>query len=332
LLIHTWPWPDACAAGYALLSAGAPPLDAVQAAAETCEVRGCDGTVGAGGSPDEGGGTTLDAVIIDGPTRRAGGVGCLARVPAAVAAARLVMETTTHTLLVGPGADAFAMSMGLPARKNLSSPSSTAAWRSWRAGGCQPNFRAPGAVAPDPRRSCGPYELVVGGGGEAAARARARATPPPITALSHDTIAAVAVSASRAVAAAASSNGAGHKVPGRVGDAAVAGGGAAATPAGGCGSTGDGDAHLRFLPCAHALALLEGGASPREAAEAAVARVARAEPRYVGALIVAAADGSVGAAAHGWTFRYTHASPATGGVPVIVTVAPMEAVAAAGSA
>lgn len=34
--------------------------------ASTCEVLQCDGTVGYGGSPDEAGETTLDAMIIDG--------------------------------------------------------------------------------------------------------------------------------------------------------------------------------------------------------------------------------------------------------------------------
>ena len=41
-----------------------------------------------------------------------------------------------------------------------------------------------------------------------------------------------------------------RQVPGRVGDAAVAGGAVYAdSEVGACGSTGDGDAHLRFLPC-----------------------------------------------------------------------------------
>ena len=40
------------------------------------------------------------------------------------------------------------------------------------------------------------------------------------------------------------------QVPGRVGDAAVPGGGAYALKGvGGCASTGDGDLHLRFMPC-----------------------------------------------------------------------------------
>ena len=40
------------------------------------------------------------------------------------------------------------------------------------------------------------------------------------------------------------------QIPGRAGDAAVAGGAAYADgEAGGCGSTGDGDLHLVFMPC-----------------------------------------------------------------------------------
>lgn len=39
------------------------------------------------------------------------------------------------------------------------------------------------------------------------------------------------------------------QVPGRVGDAAIPGGGAYAAPWGACGSTGDGDLHIRFQPC-----------------------------------------------------------------------------------
>jgi isoaspartyl peptidase/L-asparaginase-like protein (Ntn-hydrolase superfamily) len=61
----------------------------------------------------------------------------------------------------------------------------------------------------------------------------------PSAAAGHDTIAMVAIDAAGSVAAAASSNGAIHKVPGRVGDAAVPGGGAYADSAvGGCAATG----------------------------------------------------------------------------------------------
>lgn len=41
-------------------------LDAVEQGCTVCEVEQCDGTVGYGGSPDENGETTLDAMIMDG--------------------------------------------------------------------------------------------------------------------------------------------------------------------------------------------------------------------------------------------------------------------------
>ena len=41
-------------------------LDAVEQGCTVCELEQCDGTVGYGGSPDENGETTLDAMIMDG--------------------------------------------------------------------------------------------------------------------------------------------------------------------------------------------------------------------------------------------------------------------------
>lgn len=41
-------------------------LDAVEIGCMTCEKLQCDGTVGFGGSPDEKGETTLDAMIMNG--------------------------------------------------------------------------------------------------------------------------------------------------------------------------------------------------------------------------------------------------------------------------
>lgn len=41
-------------------------IDAVVAGCTVCEQEQCDGTVGYGGSPDENGETSLDALIIDG--------------------------------------------------------------------------------------------------------------------------------------------------------------------------------------------------------------------------------------------------------------------------
>ncbi|KHJ99984.1 asparaginase [Oesophagostomum dentatum] len=67
----------------------------------TCERLQCDTTVGYGGSPDENGETTLDALVIDGNGIRMGAVANLHRIKDAARVAWAVMNYTKHTLLVG---------------------------------------------------------------------------------------------------------------------------------------------------------------------------------------------------------------------------------------
>lgn len=123
----------------------------------------------------------------------------------------------------------------------------------------------------------------------------------------HDTVAIAALDTRGSLAVATSTNGVAHKLPGRVGDAAVPGaGGYAVTGVGACGATGDGDTMMRFLPCYQAVESLRLGWSPQAAADDAVARVAARAPAFVGALFVLSADGRLHAgAAHGWSFQYT---------------------------
>lgn len=49
-----------------ILADGGSALDAVEAGCATCEEEQCEFTVGYGGSPDENGETTLDAMLMDG--------------------------------------------------------------------------------------------------------------------------------------------------------------------------------------------------------------------------------------------------------------------------
>ena len=94
------------------LCAGAPALDAVVAAVrelEDCEVfnagRGCvldaDGQVG------------LDAAVMQGAVRRAGGVIGVRRIAHPVEAAEAVLRDGRHVLLAGEGAERFALEAGL---------------------------------------------------------------------------------------------------------------------------------------------------------------------------------------------------------------------------
>lgn len=302
IVANTWAFTNATDRAWNALhhapADGTAALTAVEQGCTLCEEEQCDFTVGYGGSPDEAGHTTLDAMIMDGGSMAAGAVAALQATRQAISAARLVMQHSSHTLLAGAAADAFAQEMGLR-RSNLSTAHSVAQHQKWQEAHCQPNFRR--NAVPDPAQSCGPYQPASG-----------RVKPPAAQSCSqhvqqdnHDTIAMIAIDANGSIAVGASSNGASHKVPGRVGDAAVPGGGAYAdNEVGACGSTGDGDIHLRFLPCYQVVESMRMGFSPKAAAEAAVRRMVQKYPAYVGAVLAVDRDGRHAAACHGWTFTY----------------------------
>nr|CAB3487850.1 unnamed protein product [Digitaria exilis] len=124
LVVSTWPFREAVRAAWEVVSAsdgGGSAVDAVVAGCSACEVLRCDGT---GGSPDENSETTLDALIMNGATMEIGAVAAMRYVKDGIKAAKLVMDHSFHTLLVGEKATDFAISMGLPGPINLSSPES----------------------------------------------------------------------------------------------------------------------------------------------------------------------------------------------------------------
>ncbi|KAI0173780.1 asparaginase-domain-containing protein [Pestalotiopsis sp. NC0098] len=318
-VINTWSGPFTAATDAAYLSllnstSSTPALDAVELGCSTCEANQCDGSVGYGGSPDESCETTLDALIIDGTTLDAGAVANLRRVRNAVGVARAVLEHTAHTLLAGDQATAFAAQNGF-AEEDLSTPDSLAACEAWRAAACQPNYRV--AVSPDAAASCGPYQpLDVSNSSATAGQA------------SHDTISMIAIDAAGGMAAATSTNGASHKVPGRVGDGPIVGSGSYVDgEVGGCGATGDGDIMMRFLPCYQAVESLRRGLSPQEAADDAVARMVRRFPDISSGIVVVDKEGRHAGAGSGWTFTYAYRGGAMNETAV-VTVPPLDIAAA----
>lgn len=264
--------------------------------------------MGFGGSPDENGETTLDALIIDGVSLRVGAVVALRNISNAIGVARAVMDHTAHTMLAGSQATDFAISMGFKA-ESLTTPESAAAWRAWIDNKCQPNMRR--NVSPDPTTSCGPYKPTsrmeqaqrrMADQQPESPRSRASAHIGPDN---HDTIAMVTMDAQGHMAAGASTNGATHKIPGRVGDSPIPGSGAwVDSEWGGCGATGDGDILMRFSPCYQAVESLRTGRTPREAAEDALGRVQRFFD-FAGALVVVDRHGNHAAAAWGMPFSYS---------------------------
>lgn len=320
MVINTWggPFTAATDAAYlALLESETSALDAVEIGCSTCEANQCDGSVGYGGSPDENCETTLDAMIMDGTTMKSGAVAALRRIKDAISVARAVLEHTTHTLLAGDFATDFAIANGFVAQ-NLTTEASAASCAQWKAGGCQPNYRI--NVTPDPAQSCGPYAptSLNSSSSSAAAAYQSRGSPE-----GHDTISMIALHSSGVMAAGTSTNGAGRKVPGRVGDGPITGSGSYVDgDVGGCGATGDGDIMMRFLPCYQAVENLRLGMSPQSAAEDAVRRMLRKYPDVQSGIVVVDNEGAHGGAGSGWTFTYAYRGGGMGET-VVVSVPPI---------
>jgi L-asparaginase / beta-aspartyl-peptidase len=100
--------------GADMLDGGATALDVVTAMVAELEECGFH-VAGKGASPNTDGDYELDAAIMDGAQRRAGGVAALVGYRSPIAVARAVMETTPHVLLVGNGAADFAKRTGCEA-------------------------------------------------------------------------------------------------------------------------------------------------------------------------------------------------------------------------
>ena len=131
LLVHggAWAIPDdmveahlsgvrnATAAGWRVLERGGPALDAVE---EAVVVMENDETfdAGRGSFLNRDGKVQLDALIMDGATLRAGGVGCVERLRNPVRAARKILSDSPHVYFVAEGAERFAAEHGIELCRN----------------------------------------------------------------------------------------------------------------------------------------------------------------------------------------------------------------------
>jgi beta-aspartyl-peptidase (threonine type) len=94
--------------GYAVLAHGGSALDAVTTAVRTLE-DDPSFNAGRGAALTRDGAAELDAAIMDGRQMRAGAVASVRHVRNPIELARRVMEKSRHVLLVGPGAEEFAL-------------------------------------------------------------------------------------------------------------------------------------------------------------------------------------------------------------------------------
>ncbi len=179
---------NAISAGWGVLGRGGTALDAVEAAVVIMED---DDTfdAGRGSFLNRDGKVQLDALIMDGATLRAGGVGCVERLRNPVRTARKILTESPHVYFVGEGAERFAAEHGMELCRN--------------------------------------EDLVVPREIEHLRRHQADAAPPGSelfsAELNHDTVGAVALDRHGNIAAATSTGGTLNKAPGRLGDSSLIG-------------------------------------------------------------------------------------------------------------
>jgi L-asparaginase / beta-aspartyl-peptidase len=99
-------------AGYAILERGGTSLDAVTTAVRMME-DDPQFNAGRGAALNQDGDAELDAALMDGRGPRAGAVAAVRHVKNPIDLARLVMERSPNVLLVGEGAEEFALEQGV---------------------------------------------------------------------------------------------------------------------------------------------------------------------------------------------------------------------------
>ena len=103
---------DALVAGYEVLAQGGAALDAAETAVQSLEDCALF-NAGRGSVLTADGRVEMDAAVMDGASRQAGACAAITRVRHPVALARAVMEKTPHVVLVGDGAERYAVDAGL---------------------------------------------------------------------------------------------------------------------------------------------------------------------------------------------------------------------------
>jgi len=243
------------------MKAGADPLEAAIEGVNIIEDDPNDMTVGYGGVPNYDGVVQLDACVMHGPTARAGAVASLEGVKNPTKVAKLVMETTDHVLLVGPGARAFADANGF-AHENLLTEKARKVWLYWRQN-LSPTDKW---LEPPPNKLDPEVKAFIDQFGWDDFR------KPQ----SGGTIHVSAVDARGDLAGCTSTSGLFFKIPGRVGDSPLIGAGCFTdNEVGSAGATGRGEANILVSGGHLAVEFMRQGRHPKDACVEVLRRIAQ---------------------------------------------------------
>ena len=275
---------------FAFLKGGGDTLDAALKVVRGPEDDPNDDSVGLGGIPNEEGVVELDACCMHGPTRRAGSVGGVRNIKNVSLVSKAVMEHTGHVMLVGEGAERFAVALGFP-RENLLTDRSRKIWLLWKEFHSNDDWWGPGlddphwqAPATEPAKDKPQAQVWR----ERVQKMQARATElgiepelqmaavrkvlfPPT-----GTIHCSALNDKGEISGCTTTSGLAFKLPGRVGDSPIIAAGCYTDQdVGSAGATGSGEENIKVAGAHTIVENMRHGMSPQEAGMDALKRIVR---------------------------------------------------------
>jgi N4-(beta-N-acetylglucosaminyl)-L-asparaginase len=267
---------------YSFLAGGGDTLDAALKVVQGPENDPNDESVGLGGHPNEEGVVELDACCMHGPSRTAGAVGGVRNIKNVSLLANAVRLHTGHVMLVGEGAERFAVAQGFP-RENLLTEKSRKEWLLWKethsdwwgASVWSPDWRTRFRSRRDEwqerldRMNQVATEIGIPPEFREDA-ARAVAFPPT------GTIHCSALKANGEISGCTTTSGLAWKIPGRVGDSPLIGAGCYTDQdVGSAGATGNGEENIRVVGAHTIVENMRHGMSPLDAGMDAIKRIVR---------------------------------------------------------
>lgn len=240
IAICTWQFTEANKMAGEALEAGKLALDAAIEGVSVEEQNLKNTTVGKGGAPDREGNVTLDACVMN-TNGDCGAVMAVSNTSHVAALARNVMENTPHVILVGEGAEEFAIREGFKT-EDLLTAASKKAWQEWLK---SPEYK------------------------------------PLINIENHDTIGMLTMDKNGDIAGVCTTSGLSYKMKGRVGDSPIIGSGLFLdNQIGGAVATGMGEEVVKTVGSFLIVELMRNGMSPQAACEEAIQRIVSKNENY----------------------------------------------------
>jgi len=272
---------------YNFLKGGGDTLDAALRVVKGPEDDPNDTSVGLGGLPNEEGAVELDACCMHGPTRHAGSVGGVRNIKNVSLVSKAVMEHTGHVMLVGEGAERFAVAQGF-ARENLLTDSTRKIWLLYKE--THSDWWGPGLADPNWKKRLGrglrssdkeewnrriqrmtQIAADLGIAPEQRLTAIRNVIYPPT-----GTIHCSALNEKGEMSGCTTTSGLAWKLPGRCGDSPIIGAGCYTDQdVGSAGATGSGEENIKVAGAHTIIENMRRGMSPLEAGNDALKRIVR---------------------------------------------------------